>query len=168
MKNLPRKALALLAVAALALMGLVALAIVRGTYEALFVGLIAFIGTLLAARGNTAGLQRSVDRLTSGPAGLKRIAAGVARLEHTVTASPRMLEGSTERQVAETAARFDWLARRHEAEAERLDTFMRDLEATVTRNHEDLVTQLHALRAGADAAPSDAGDSDPGATGRGL
>ena len=167
MKNLPRKALALLAVAALALVGLVVLAIVRGTYEALLVGLIAFIGTLFAARGNTAGLQRSVARLTSGPTGLKRIAAGVARLEHTVTASPKMLEGSTERQIAETAARFDWLARRHEAEAERLDSFMRDLEATVARNHDDLVAQLHAGQAGVAPAPA-AEDGDPEAPGRGL
>lgn len=158
MKNLPRKAIALLGVAAFALLGLVVLAITQARYDTLLVGLIAFICTVFAARSGSAAPRRSVDRLMTGPGGLKQIAAGVARLEHTATSSPRMLEGSSERQIAETAARFDWLARRHTAEAERLDAFMRDLEATVARQHEEIVAQLKALQE--PGAPAREAESD--------
>ena len=167
MKNLPRKAIALLGVASLALLGLVVLAIIQGHYDTLLVGLIAFICTLFAARSDTAGPRRSVDRLMTGTNGLKQIAAGVARLEHTVTSSPRMLDGSSERQIAETAARFDWLARRHATEAERLDTFMRDLEATVARQHEEVVAQLKSLQVPVVVAPAAESESRE-TTGRGL
>lgn len=165
MKNLPRRAIALLGVAAFALLGLVVLAIAQGLYDTLLVGLIAFICTLLTARSSTAGGRQSVDRLVNGTAGLKQIAAGVARLEHTVTSSPVMLDGSSERQIAETAARFDWLARRHATEADRLDAFMKDLEATVARQHEEVIAQIESLRVRVDAAPE---SDDRETTGRGL
>ncbi len=167
MRNLPRRAFALLGVATIALLGLIALAVTQGHYDTLLVGLIAFIGTLFTARGGSSGSRRSVDRLMTGANGLKQIAAGVARLEHTVTSSPRMLEGSSERQIAETAARFDWLARRHAAEAERLTTFMRELEATVARQHEDVVGLLTSRHGPTDAAPA-AGSEGAGASGHGL
>ncbi len=163
MRKLPRKAIALTGVAVLALLGLLILAIARGSYDVLLLGLIAFIGVLFAAFGDFIRGRRSGDR---GTAELRRVAAAVARVENTVTSSPRMLDGSSERQIAETAARFDWLARRHEAEAERLDTFMNAVEATLARHQDEVVARLDALQARIDAARATE-PNDPETTGQG-
>jgi hypothetical protein len=70
-----------------------------------------------------------------------------------------MLDGSQERQLAETAARFDWLARRHREQAEHLDGFLAELQVTIARQYQDVVVQLQSPQDNAAAAASgQAGD----------
>lgn len=163
MRNLRGKAAVLVGVAALALLALIVLAIVQGRYDTLLVGVIASAGVLLIAvrTGTSPALQRSVDKLTKQTAGIARVAEGVARLEDTVTATPTMLEGSQERQLAETAARFDWLARRHTEDAERQAALRQELAETFARQHAELLALLQNRQAGADTA----GPSEPGTSG---
>lgn len=146
MKNLSTRVVALAAVGLLALLVLAALWLAQGRYELLLVALAGGVGIGLALVihaqqvANSAQLRKlaaKVDRLTD-------LAHGIPRLEETVASSPRMLEGSQERQIAETAARFDWLARRHSEEAERLDAFKTSLEETLSQRHEEILALLQA------------------------
>lgn len=146
MKNLSTRVAALAAVGVLVVLVLAAMSIAQGRYELLLVALAGGVGIGLAlvihARqvADSTQLRKlaaKVDRLT-------QLAHGIPRLEETVASSPRMLEGSQERQIAETAARFDWLARRHSEEAERLDAFKSSLEDTLARRHEEILALLQA------------------------
>ena len=142
MRNLRGKTAALLGVAALALLALLVLGIIQGRYDTLLVGVIAFVAVVFASQSQATGVQKSIDKLAKNTSRIAQVADGVARLEDTVTSSPRMLEGSQERQIAETAARFDWLARKHTEQAERLDAFTRELDATLARQREEILTLL--------------------------
>lgn len=144
MKNLSAREVALSAVAALALLGLVVLSIVQARYELLAIGVIGGAGIGLAVAIRRA-LVAQAARLGRIDAEVKRIAAlseGIRRLEDLFVSPPQMLVGSQERQIAETAARFDWLARRQGEQAEHLDAFLAALEATLARQHEDLLARL--------------------------
>lgn len=158
MRNLRGKSAALLGVAAVALLALLVLGIIQGRYDALLIGVIAFIGVVFASQPQAAGVQKSIDKLTKNTSRIAQVADGVARLEDTVASSPRMLDGSQERQIAETAARFDWLARRHTEQAERLDAFARELDASLARQREEILTLLRSQGSGS-AAPSTGPDS---------
>ena len=143
MKNLSTRVVALASVAMLALIGLAVLSVVQGRYDVLLVGLIAVVGVGLGLTVRQAQVAQAaqlkqvltkVDQLTE-------LAQGIPRLEETQASSPRMLDGSQERQLAETAARFDWLARRHLEQAEHLDGFLAGLKGTIAQQHQDVVAQ---------------------------
>jgi hypothetical protein len=155
MKNLSGRLIALVAVGLLALLGLVVLSVAQARYELLLVALLGGVGIGLALAihqkqvAQSGQLRRVVAKLDQ----VAQLAQGIPRLEDTVTGSPRMLEGSQERQLAETAARFDWLARRHLDIAEQLDTFLQQLEATVATQHQDVLAQLQSQQ-GTAGSPS--------------
>ena len=144
MKNLSSRLIALAAVGVLALLGLAILSIVEARYEFLFIALAggAGIGLALVLQHKQVAQSAQLKELGAKVDQVAQLARGIARLEDTVTGSPRMLEGSPERQIAETAARFDWLARKHLEIAEQLDAFLLQIEATVAAQHEDVLAQI--------------------------
>lgn len=164
MKRLSKKVVALTAIAVLSLAGLAVLAIVSGRYDSLLVGLIAAtgVGVLVLNHQALTAQAGQLRKLTIRQNRLIELAKGIGRLEGRFASSPRMLEGSPERQIAETAARFDWLARRHVEDAERLDSFMDDLESSLVRRHEELLAQLHAQSSVERASVDDPGPGTAG------
>ena len=151
MKTLSVKVVALAAVAMLALLGLAVLSVLQGRYDMLLVGLIGVVavGLGLTIRQTQAAQAAQLKRVATKVDQLAELAQGIARLEDTQASSPRLLDGSEEGRVAETAARFDWLARRHLEQAERLDGFLTQLDATIARQHQDVLAQLQSPRTGA-------------------
>lgn len=157
MKNLSVRVVALAAVGMLALLVLAVVAIVQGHYDLLLVALAggAGIGLALVIHQKQVAQSAQLRSLAKKIDGIAHLAHGIPRLEETVTGSPRMLEGSQERQIAETAARFDWLARRQTEQDERLDAFESSLEAALARRHDELLALLKP--GGAPAEPEPAG-----------
>ncbi|HEY3407851.1 MAG TPA: hypothetical protein VGK53_06750 [Propionicimonas sp.] len=161
MRNLSIRVVGLVAVAMLAILILAIVSVVEGRYDVLLVGLIGVVGVGLgltvrqAQAAQAAQLRQVIAKVDQ----VAVLAKGIARLEETQASSPRMLDGSQERQLAETAARFDWLARRHREQAEHLDGFLAELQATVAGQHQDVVAQLQSPQDRGAAATSDqAGD----------
>ncbi len=154
MRKLSSRLIALAAVGVLALLGLAVMSVAQARYELLLIALVGGVGIGLALAihqkqvAQSAQLRRVVAKLDH----VAQLAEGIPRLEDTVTGSPRMLEGSEERQIAETAARFDWLARRHLDIAEQLDTFLQQIEATVSAQHQDVLAQLQSQQGTAGSA----------------
>jgi hypothetical protein len=155
MRYVSTRVAALAAVGVLALLVLVVVSIVQAHYDLLLVALAggAGIGLALLIHQKQAAHAAQLRKLATKVDRLTHLARGIPRLEDTVTSSPRMLEGSQERQIAETAARFDWLARRQSEEAERLDAFAGSLEATLTRRHEQILALLQAGDSSTDPRP---------------
>jgi len=161
MRNLSIRVVGLVAVALLAILALAVMSVVEGRYDLLLVGLIGVVGVGLgvivrqAQVAQATQLKQVIAKLDQ----LAVLAQGIPRLEETQASSPRMLDGSQERQLAETAARFDWLARRHREQAEHLDGFLAELQATIARQHQEVVAQLQSPHDRGAAATSDqAGD----------
>lgn len=110
-KRLGRRTTVLVAVVGAALVALTVLVVLRGTWELLLIAVIAVGAAVISAQWAVSGLQRPGRSLAPIASGLDKLRKAVDRIEDTVTSSPRMLDGSQERQIAETAARFDWIAR---------------------------------------------------------
>lgn len=135
MRNLSIRVVGLVAVALLAILALAVMSVVEGRYDLLLVGLIGVVGVGLGVIVRQAQAAQAVQlkQVITKVDQLAQLAQGIPRLEETQASSPRMLDGSQERQLAETAARFDWLARRHREQAEHLDGFLAELQATIAR-----------------------------------
>ncbi len=161
MRNLSIRVVGLLAVALLAIVILAVMSVVDGHYDLLLVGLIGVVvvGLGLIVRQAQVAQAAQLKSVITKVEELARLAQGIPRLEENQVGSPRMLDGSQERLVAETAARFDWLARRHREQAEHLDGFLAELQATIAGQHQDVVAQLQSPQDRGAAATSDqAGD----------
>lgn len=154
MRNLSAKVVGLVLVALLALLGLVVLAVVQGRWDALLVGVIGVAGVGVGVVVSQGRSEQAV-RLKRVAAKLDVVVKGVSRLEDAPVL--RMAEGSQERQIAETAARFDWLARRHTEQAAALEVFRGELEGLIQRQHREVLARLELGRDGSVSAGDDQG-----------
>lgn len=114
MRELPAKILAVAAVAGIGFVGLLVSTLLNGSWESLFLGVIALVvvGLLLVTiRGQRE--QRAATKALS-----ERMNEIAAQMDGIVS-RPALLSGSQDELLAEVAARFDWIARR-QAEVVRL------------------------------------------------
>lgn len=114
MRELPTKIFAVAAVAGIGFVGLLVFTLLNGSWESLFLGVIALVvvGLLLVTiRGQRE--QRAATRALS-----ERMNEIAAQMDGIVS-RPALLSGSQDELLAEMAARFDWIARR-QAEVMRL------------------------------------------------
>ncbi len=145
--RIPRKALAVAVLAAVALLALGLLGVSRqewGTVLGAVAGL-SVVVLLVMLRRAAAAEARSVKNVLNQLAEIERrvgLLAAAVRDEPApapAPAPPRMLDGSLERRLAETAGQFDWIARR---QAEQSDLLIR------------LERRVQELSAQREAAPS--------------